>query len=146
MVSNDTRETATARLKGQKASRSKSKKKDQNVQRRKVGKRLLNIQMGKDSQSTRRHISGIVDPTENCRTTVEKAEVILADISGDENLAPKRKVSKKGKKKSSSSPRKCSNCGAVDHSKKSCHEPKHAFESEAKKRRRLGVEREPHYH
>jgi hypothetical protein len=138
MQSNQTRETATARLKAQKASRSKSKKKEKNIQRRRVSKRLLNVQMGRDSQSTKRHIAGKVDPTEKCQTTVEDAEVILADNSGDEIAAQKRKVSKKRKKKSSSSPRKlkCSNCGAVGHSKKSCHEPKHALESEAKKRKR----------
>jgi hypothetical protein len=135
MESNQTRETATARLKAQKASRSKSKKKEQNIQRQKVGKQLLNIQMGKDSQSTKRHISGKVDTTEKCQTTVENAEVILADNSGDKIVTRKHNVSKKGKKKLSRSPWKCSNCGAVDHSKKSCHEPKHAFKSEAKKRR-----------
>jgi hypothetical protein len=63
-------------------------------------------------------------------------EVILADNSGDEIVTRKRKVPKKGKKKSLSSPQKWSNCGAVDHSKKSGHEPKNAFKSEAKKRRR----------
>jgi hypothetical protein len=77
-----------------------------------------------------------MDPTENSRTTFENAEVILADNSGDETVTPKRNVSKKGKKKSPSSPRKCSNCGAIDHSNKSCNEPKHVFESKAKKRRR----------
>jgi hypothetical protein len=107
-----------------------------NIQRQKVGKRLLNVQMGKDSQSTKRHILGKVDPTENCRTTVENVEVILADNSGDEIVTQKRKVPKKGKKKSLSSPQKWSDCGAVDHSKKSCHEPKNVFELEAKKRRR----------